>query len=172
MHDIIPLARTQVDWKTFVKTCQEVLGTSPTRGLDAEGIDVKGLEAYLACLGFDNQPRKHLRDGFWDGSFKHYHFSFITVIDLELITIFCGDIDIHYQLINPRKSDCLAIYTGNMEQWLRFIHKYTKESARFECRATACRILNHFENLGFKDLWSEYKKKDLNDKTFILVSAR
>lgn len=168
MNDIVPLAYTKVDWKTFVKTCQESLGISPTRGLDNVGISLDDHQAYLACLGLDNKPQEQLRKGGWNGSFRHVHFSFTTITNLDVVAQFCGDVDCLYRIINFKTDECLVIFTGSMEQWQRFVIKYTAIDTEFEIRILACRVMNHFENLGFKDLWHEYTKETLTDKSFTL----
>lgn len=168
MYDIIPLAYTRVDWKVLIDTCKEALNMSPTRGLDNAGIKLDDHQAYLACLGLDNNPIGHLRSGGWDGSFKHVHYSFITITRLDVVATFCGDIDCMYRIINIKTDECLAIFTGSMEQWQRFVVKYAVEDVEIEFRIIACRIMNHFENLGFRDLWSGYTKQTLTDKSFKL----
>lgn len=168
LADILPLAYTRVDWKILIQASQKALGISPTRGLDNAGIKIDDHQAYLASLGFDNKPLDQLRSGGWDGSFKHVHFSFVTVASLETITVLSGTIDVLYRIIDFKTSDSFTIYTGNMEQWRNIVIKYTIEDTTIELRGTACRIMNHFENLGFKDLWSDYTKRSLSDKTFTL----
>lgn len=168
LADILPLAYTQVDWKILIQSSQKALGLSPTRGLDSAGIKIDDHQAYLATLGFDNKPLEQLRSGGWDGSFKHVHFSFVTVASLETIASLSGIISVLYRIIDFKTDDSYAIYTGDMEQWRNLIIKYAIVDATIELRGTACRIMNYLENLGFKDLWSEYTKQSLNDKTFIL----
>ena len=76
---IMPLAITQVHWPTFIQTCQEQLGYSPTRNLDTLGLDIKSPSAFLGCLDFANDVKGQLHGKRGYESWSHFHVSFIFV---------------------------------------------------------------------------------------------
>ncbi len=53
---IYPLQLGNVDWKIYIELCQEFLGESPTRGIDAAGIKIDNPTAFLKTLDFTNTP--------------------------------------------------------------------------------------------------------------------
>ena len=83
--EIFALATTNVHWETFIKTCQESLGFSPTRGIDKHNINPKEAKAYVASLDLRNQPLECLRTEL-NPVFKHVHLSFVGDLEDDLVT--------------------------------------------------------------------------------------
>ena len=174
MYDVYPIARTQVDWNLFIKLGLQAFKVSPTRGLDDYGISIESPVAYLACLNFENNPLQQLRNGFLEGpTFKHFYFSFLTIGESFIFTQFEGEFEIFLKRIpNNFKQEYVAIMTASIQTWINVSIRFCKSFRMFENRAIINRIVNHLENMGFKELWNDYEKVTLDDKTFILKAIK
>ena len=172
MYDIKPLAYTAVNWQVLHEMCQSTLGFSPTRGLDATGFDAETCSAYLACLDFENQPLANLREGHYNNNtFTHVSFSFITAIPTSLIV----EIRLLTNLktfAKQRKDLWLTIITGDMSEWRESIIKGCSQMRDFELRILFNQCLIFFNNAGFKEIWHDYDRIELQDKSFWLRRSR
>lgn len=164
---VSPLAMMQVDWTTYIKMCQDVLGYSPTRGLDECAIDPKSPAAYLATLDLENQPLEHLRNPEDSQGFHHVFFSFIVeLISPEDIMAIKGG---RLRVLNKRGSSTyLAILSGSILDWYyQTIFGCTKKSS-IGVRQVMNKCYEYLCLAGFKEVWSNYERIDLQDQTFYL----
>lgn len=165
-YEIYPLAITQVEWRVFIDVCQRVLGYSPTRGLDATHLDIKDPAAFLGSFDMDNEPLKALRDQTNLGH-QHFSISFLAVVDLEgVVALFNTSLKL-YAKTGLRKK-IIVIITGSMDQWYQSVVKGCREEASYELRWLMNRALARFEQAGFREIFSHFKKQKLADDTFIL----
>ena len=172
MDSVYPLSFTQPNWDSFIKVCQEVLGYSPTRGLDAEGIKVDSPSSFLGCLDLENQPKFSLRTGrYRNNTFRHVHAGFIVIGQEEWVTEFacCTSLDISHK---PNHKKCIIILSGTMEQWYDAIITCSSRLRSKEIRETINIIQKYFERGGFNELWSKHEKLYLADETFVLQGGQ
>lgn len=159
-----PLALTQVEWRVFIDTCQQVLGTSPTRGLDAVGMSVKEAAAYLGCLDLENKPLEALRN--LGPSSRHFHISFLAVLDDDcLIQLHNTELTITAKQL---RRESLAIVSGTADVWHRTIVHGCTQSADINLRKMMNLVLAFLERGGFHELFTSLTKVNLPDSTFIL----
>jgi hypothetical protein len=158
------------DWKIFIKICQEELGYSPTRGLDNEHIPTDSPSAFLASLDMSNDPLQSLR--MENRAWNHFHASFIAVgteyfllevaVNTNLCLLYKGT-----QYVNNKTV--LVILTGSILDWHNAIVKLCQKNKSEETRAIMNHCLVHLQESGFRDIWREYDKIQLDDGTLTLV---
>ena len=164
-----PIATTITDWPTFIEACQEHLGYSPTRGLDAIGLSPKDPKAYLACLNLENDALKSLKD---QKAYKHIFYSFITVADSLLLIDISSYTDLSILSKATKKHDqFLVIVSGTLFQWQHAIIDTCTFTSSKETRSFSNRCLQWLEAGGCKDAWAEYKKFTLADGTICLQKS-
>lgn len=167
MFAIRPLAFTTVDWSTMIAMTQNVLGDSPTRGLDSCGISTDKPAAFSACLGFDNDPLGTLRNN--RHVLEHSMASFLAVLESETLLEISGLSRLRIIHQEVRRHEVLAVLTGTMREWLDAIITGSRKECTYECRRcmNACQAL--FVSSGFGSLWDSYSKQTLPDETIILT---
>ena len=168
-YNISPLAITQVEWRTYIKFVEEVLGSNPAEGLGSTIIKLNTPAAYLATLDFENQPLKQLRQGvFLNNSFDHLHVSFIAELESDDLQLLLTILPILDYIVKKAKKTYLVVISAKMSIWYRAVIKALNENQELEIRKIFQIILIWFDNMGFKDVWSEFDRRILPDNTFIL----
>jgi len=168
-YKIVPLSITQVDWHTYIKFAESILGFNPAKALGSTVIKLETPAAYLATLDFENRPLEQLRDGaVLNNTFDHIQVSFIAELDgdslIELLQTF-PNLD---YIIKKSKKTYLVILTAKMSVWYPTIIKALQPTRPEEIRKIFQIILIWFDNMGFKDVWATHDRKIQDDGTFIL----
>ena len=158
-YEIYPLAYTQVDWRIFIDTCQSVLGVSPSRGIDNSYIDIKDPAAYLGSLDLENDPLNGLRN---HNCAEHFSMTFILKTDQEGLLALQRYTTLTVHSKEASKTSYLAIVTGTMADWVSAI---TRCEEPYPLRWIMTRVHAYLQQSGFRELFSEFKKRDLGDGT-------
>lgn len=167
-YEILPLAVTQPEWRVFIDVCQRVLGVSPTRGIDTSHLDVKDPAAFLGSLDMENDPVTALRDPF-NPTHSHYTITFIMVLDDAGIgALYRTSLKVFVKDAPRRRA--VAIVSGSMDVWYQAIRLGCRDEASYELRWIMNRVLARFEQAGFREVFSDFKKQKRTDETFILRS--
>ena len=166
--EIQPLAITQVEWRIFIDMCQKHLGYSPTRGLDSEGLDVKDPSSYLGCLDFNNRPTQHLQEG--SGAFRHFHISFVAALDEQMITEIASQTGLRI-CAKKGKRKLLTILTGSMDEWYSAVMECCSPKQDYELRSLFNNVLESFNRIGARHVFSSVHRQELPDGTFIVCKS-
>jgi hypothetical protein len=112
--DVFPLAVTQGDLQTLIRVCRDVLGESPTRGLDKSHLTKTDPAAFLSVLKMDNQPLDALRhkSTIWD----HFSISFVAVVDADILVEIQNETALKVFSRKGRK-EYVAILSGTITEW-------------------------------------------------------
>lgn len=167
MLDVYPIAYTKPDWQCFIRCVQESLGTSPTRGLDDCRMDPQMPASYLATLDFENSPNLAIELTTMTGTGDHFFFTFLLTAPLVVILPLYTDVKILRHLTRD-EDEQLYILTASINQWKQIVVKYCHQDQPQKLRLIMNRIMNHLETAGFRELWANYDKTTLTDKTFVL----
>jgi hypothetical protein len=164
---IFPLTITSVNWEIFIKMSQDILGFSPTRGLDEAKMDMKVPASYLACLDFENNPRYNLLHP--NSTYSHVSMSFILQTDGYTLGEIASITEFSIISKSSKTYNYLVILTGTVGVWLRAIITGCQNQISKDTRIIFNACMEYFENAGFGPLWSSYQKQILPDGTFILI---
>jgi hypothetical protein len=164
--EIFPLGVTQIEWSILIRLCQDVLGYSPTRGIDSCHLTLQDAAAPLALLDCNNKPLEALRNP--GGHFHHMHVSFIGRLDDAEVAELAGQTDIKLHTKEGRR-EWLVIMTASMNTWREEILRHSVRQSSPSLRAIMNHVLKLFEQAGFREIFSNYSKQHLTDETFILV---
>lgn len=170
---IFPLTITQVDWTTYIKVCQEILGLSPARNLDEAHMDLKDPSSFLASLVMSSNPKDNLRQV--DKTFDHMSMSFITSGNVLTISSLMSTLDLKCHILGSTTINnieqtliYLIILTGTMKQWFDSILLGCSSSTSYDIRLRMNHCYIYFMRSGFKEVWAKFTKKELKDGTFTL----
>jgi hypothetical protein len=167
-YKIIPIAMTRVAWGDYIEFVKDILGYSPTRGLDDAGINPAEPQAYLATLNLENKPNKQLSN--YDDSWEHVHCSFMACMPKSLVIHFYQAAPKYkIKLYNiPDDDNLLILMTANIISWKETIIYGCRRKIGKKIRIIYNQIMQYLEQAGFKMIWSDFEKQDIFDGTFIL----
>lgn len=168
MYEIHPIGMQQVDWRTFIKVCQDTLGESPTRGLDEAGMDPKDPASFVAVLGFDHKPLETLRTAIDSAHLLgHYHMSCVAVGDEDMV-------DALYRYSNlavaeKRKgAKRLVVVSGTVATWFDALRMGCREDREADYRVMLNTVYDLFCSTGFREVFWNLNKIMLSDGSFRL----
>ena len=144
-----PLAFMQTNWREFIEMSQDILGLSPTRGLD-EGLFPKHNDpaAILACLDFENKPQEAMLKA---ELHKHFFMSMIGELNKDEILLLTKytNLSIYHK---GRHERFIVIASGTLNVWLDAIDAkcddYRFKKVQADIHQQCC-------ILGFKPLMGE-----------------
>ena len=164
--ELYPIQITMVDLPTYVRVCKDHLGYSPTRGLDANNIDIKSPSAFLYTLDLNNQPAVAIKKLELYG---HAFASFIGVAreeEIETISMCLRKLTIT-QYPGLLKLDIMII-SGTLDAYYNYILYFTTARVPTIVREALNILKKNLERAGYNELWSDYVELPLADGTFIL----
>lgn len=146
--DVFPLAVTQGDLQTLIKVCKDVLGESPTRGLDRSYIDKNDPAAFLSVLKMDNKPLDALRhrSTIWD----HFCVSFVAVVDSDILIELQKETILKVFSREGRKS-YVAILSGTITEWH---NACCLTDVSPELKELLTTILGYLKRVGFREVFA------------------
>ena len=146
--EVFPLAVTKGDLPTLIRICKDVLGESPTRGLDRSHIDKNDPAAFLSTLKMDNQPLDALRhrSTIWD----HFSISFVAVVDSDILIELQNETVLKVFSRKGRKN-YVAILSGTITEWH---NACCLTSVSPELKELLTIILGYLKRVGFREVFA------------------
>jgi len=161
------LSLMQPNWRQFIDSVKEVLGYSPTRGLDAcAAITHRDPASWLACLDLRNEPLDAIRNGRQRGLFQHYFISFMFCCEEDTL-VKLNEMTTVATVTAKVRHDYVVIASGTVQKWHDAVVSGCKIEVEWELRSITCGIYNLLLNMGFREAF-QYKKIDQRDGTFTL----
>ena len=171
--EIYPVAGTGVDWKIYSDQVKKILNIDPLKGLGAAFINRESPSAYLATLDLENQPLKQLREGvLTNSSYHHVSVSFIGSIDSELLFNFlCEFPSISALTKEASRNQHFIIFTATLFIWHHTVRSALSHQKNYskDLRSLFHLLLIHFEQMGFKEVWSKYQRKVLPNGSLVFT---
>jgi len=168
-----PLILFNVDWTNFIKNVAALTGHSPTRGLDASGLKLGGYTRFIAALGefqsgkalnpFDTlKSNNHL--------LRHLFFGFLVSGSTSLIYRIMELTDLNVTSAKAKDKGRVAVVSGTLEEWKAAIITCLDKSLvrNFELRWVFNSCLDIFYSAGLRNVFDDYRKKGLEDQTYLL----
>ncbi len=157
---IVPITVTHIDWNSFIKTSEKILGYSPTRVLDAQDFQVGSHESFLYALGsfksLQNVPKYLV-----EYTLKHIHISFLININESLYLNCCEKFSSNITFLRSEesktKNEIIFIATGNLYTWKEVCLTFDET---FDERELSYKI---YELLRKFNIFNEFRVEDLYD---------
>lgn len=174
---VIPIACTQIDWKTFVREAHASLGRSPTASLDGANVAPGDLNTIPAMLGEFNRPRTnpigYLRTRESDVALRHIFVSYLVETDkdgmLDLLKL--GRLSILPAESHPAIQ--VAVLSGSLDEWREVIIQGSHPQAySTSVRQLLNEISRHLASAGLADFFVGMKQEKLRDGTFALTGRK
>ncbi len=168
-----PLLAPNIAWVTYLKDVAELAGHSPTRGLDASNLKLSDYARFLASLGefqsckalkpFDtlksnNHLLRHLFFGFLISGSSSLIFRIMELTDLDVTTA------------RGKDKIRIAVVTGDLKKWKDAIIICLDKSLikNFELRWVFNQCLDFLYAAGLRNIFDDYRKSGLEDRTYLL----
>jgi hypothetical protein len=168
-----PLVSSNIAWTEFLKNVAELTGHSPSRGIDSSNLKLSGYACFLASLGEfqsgkEQNPLDILRND--DYLLRHLFFGFLISGSTSLIFRIMELTDLDVTTAKSKNKGRVAIVTGNLQRWKDAIVICLNQSLikNFELRWAFNQCLDCFYSAGLRNIFDDYRKKGLKDKTFLL----
>lgn len=171
MFELYPIAMTHGEMRPLIEVCQKHLGFSPTRGLDAAGLNPKtDPAAFLAALSLDNRPLDTLRQGrAVSNILSHSSLSFVAVLPPDVLIGLqsATRLKLHAR---QGKRDYVVIISGTMDEWHDALVAGCSRGANPDVRMLMSQALRFIEQTGFREVFQNYDHiVNAEDNTTILV---
>lgn len=167
---VIPIAITNVAWQQYLNTVTELLGKSPSRGVDSCSAKLSDFAKYTASLaefqmGQELDAKRILRTrGPW---LQHTFYSFLILTSNTMILKVAEATDLS---ILSTKADTyrLALVSGTLDKWRDAVILFCDKSGSKRLRLIFNQIKRAFDQLGLQDVFFEFSLRDAGDGTFLL----
>ncbi len=168
-----PILVSNIAWSEFIKSVAELTSHSLFRGIDNSGLKLSDYARYLTALGeFQSgkevKPLDVLRNN--DYILRHLFFGFLISGSSSLIFRIMELTDLDVLTAKGKDKGRVAIVTGNLKQWKEaiIICLDQKLIKNFELRWVFNECLNYLQQFGLRNIFDNYRKKDLKDQTYLL----
>lgn len=163
--EVTPLTASQVDWNTFVDKIIKYTGKSPAKILDSAGVPPGDYASYLAILTTSEQPREGLRTCDNVLRFGTYSFLLQAPVSVAIALTTVGGLDM---LMLDGEND-VYIINGTLYAWKQAALMLCRRNTNAKVRYIINCCVLQLERSGLYDVFSNYRKEHLEDKTFALV---
>lgn len=168
-----PLLTSGLAWTEFLKYTAELIGHSPSRGIDSSNLKLSDYACFLAALGEfqsgkEEEPLNTLRNN--DYILKHLFFGFLISGSTSLIFRIMELTDLNVITAKAKNKGRVAIVTGTLYQWKSAIIACLDQKLikNFELRWVFNECLNCFYISGLRNVFDDYRKVGLKDQTYLL----
>jgi hypothetical protein len=163
---------TQIDWNLFLQSCNEALGYSPIRGVDSLNRELSDPGKLLASLSaFHDRlkigdPLAAIRD--CGSLLRHLSYMFLVYCDKELILNIRERTQLNVTSSEAAGDGYVVIVSGSLFDYRTATLECCTVDAPFDLRYLFDGFILYFDSLGLSEIWHEYRKRPLKDKTFLL----
>ena len=162
------IVKPDINFARFVGLSQQALGRSPATKVDSSALHPSETERFLSCLAALRDP--HAPVGLSPHLLAHVTFSILVAADerdmFDIIRLLGG---MPFELVETKfRGAQLAVITGNLNQWRDCVISGSASINLVQIRTFFNNLMNLFISEGL-NIWVEFKKTELRDKTFYLT---
>lgn len=172
---VILIGKTEIDWTNYLGIARQALGHSISQGIDSNNIEPNTLAAFISTLSelfnSNGNPITSLRDA--GCLIDHINFSYLVISDTSVPFYLLQNSNLRIHIKETLVSGCSLLYvSGSLMVWRESIINLTTGSEPHAVRLVIDKIMLIFEQEGFKEIFFNYKKQMLPDKTFKLIEKQ
>lgn len=170
---VIPLLASSVNWATFIKNVAELVGRSPVSGIDNSRIKLGDYARFVATLGEFQSGKEQdalaiLREN--DYLLKHLSFGFLISGSVSLIFRIMELTDLNVLTTKGSNKTRVAVVSGTVLEWKNAIINCLDQKliSNYELRWVFNQCLDYLCQAGLRNIFDNYRKKGLEDQTYLL----
>lgn len=171
MTNIIPIIIPHVNMNALFSGAATLLGHSITRGIDnANSLHNDDAKIISAIAEFSNNEELGLREALREADHELFflYYGFLVQTDGFTIATVREWTRLDITSVQTPDGSIAAIVAGNLAEWKRATRECCSEKATFQVRLLFDKALLYFESIGLGDVWFEYRRRGLPDKTFLI----
>lgn len=172
--EVILISRVEVDWPTLRKNISVVLNRSPSDFIAQSPVKFTPAAEYLIFAAylkyeFKNKDPLQILRTLPHEILNFLHYSFLVACDKETYENIRDYTGIIWCPIKVYDNYCI-LGTGSLFDWWYYITLHLSQSINYsrEYRIFLDKVLLLLEKEGLRELFNDYSKKALPDKTFLL----
>jgi hypothetical protein len=168
---VIPIALSQVAMTQYLSVSQELLGRSPSIGIDNCPAQLSDIAKYTASLaelraGKEVDSLEVLRS---PGPHLHHTFYSFMILSSNSVILRVSEGTSLDTLSAPAEDEGrVAIFSGNLAEWRDAIIVCCGPNEPKKLRLLFNVVKQAFDKLGLSDIWYEYSAESHKDGTFYL----
>jgi hypothetical protein len=171
MSRVIPIAASAVNWQLYIDTAADWLGHAPSRGVDASSSRLSDFAKYTASLvEFSTKqeidPRGVLRGR--PGPQLHHTFFSVMVREKHATILRIAEAAGLSVLSSSTGRERAAIVSGTLAAWRDAVIVFCHKDTPRDLRELFNEVKRMFDHIGLADIWHDYKRRGLPDKTYYL----
>lgn len=170
---VIPLLMSNISWANFIKDVADLTSRSPTSSIDNSNLKLSDYARYLVTLGEfqsgkQQAPLDILRNN--DHLLRCLFFGFLINGSSSLIFRIMELTDLDVLTAKGADKSRIAVVNGSLKQWKDaiIICLSQKLIKNYELRYVFNECLNCFYAAGLRNIFDNYRKKGLEDQTYLL----
>lgn len=174
---VIPLLASSVNWAEFIKNVAALVGRSPTSSIDSSKMKLSDYARFIVTLGEFQSGTKQdalevLRNN--DYLLKHLSFGFLISGSSTLIFRVMELTDLDVTTAKGLNKTRVAVVSGTILEWKRSIITCLDQRliSNHELRWVFNNCLDYLCQAGLRNIFDCYRRKGLEDKTFLLEYKR
>ena len=168
-----PLLASNIAWIAYLNDTSNLIGRSPTLGIDNSNLKLSDYARFLASLGElqsgkEQKPLDILRSQ--SNPLKHLFFGFLISGSSSLIFRIMELTDLDVTTARGKNKGRVAVVTGNLKQWKDAIIVCLDQKLikNYELRWVFNQCLDFLYVAGLRNIFDDYRKSGLEDQTYLL----
>ncbi|HDZ14089.1 hypothetical protein LCGC14_0646450 [marine sediment metagenome] len=165
-----PIIGSTISWADLIKDIAELIGRSPTSGIDSYKYKLSDYASFLATVnefrtGNTQNPLKIIQNA--NDILDHLHFGFLMYGKSSLFFHILEQTDLKITSVRA-KNYRVAIVTGTLGQWKQAIINILTNKSTSEAQWVFSYCYDFFQSIGLQSVWADYRKKQTGDHTYLL----
>lgn len=156
---LILISRPEINWHPFVCEAKNVFGQSPTRALDANGINAGSLLSYIMALGQVEYstvpPIAFIKSEAVSDVLLHLQFSFLFEIDKGALLQALKIVPLTITSRRSGENEC-GIMSGTLYQFRKLVIDGLSKHQEFETREFLMDLYQCLLKQGLRDLFVDF----------------
>jgi len=162
--DFVCIAKTDVDWQTFLAAARKAVDRNVTSSLDGLSTSQSSQAAFICAISEISIPNGSFFRQLRSDTFarRHVSYTFLIYLSRDLFLLLAG-----FGLsVSPAACGDIAIVSGSFDVWVRAIVEATSLPL---LRPLFCLMHAWFEREGLIEAWASWEKQHV-DGFYILVT--
>lgn len=173
--EVFLIGKTQVDWGNYLSIAKQAIGRSISQGIDSHKMAADTLAAFVCTLDdfldSASDPIDSLRRA--GVLLDHIHYSFLVVADTSTFYYLMQNTNLRINITPSQVFDVSAgIVSGSLLKLREAVLNLLSGRESRNVRVFLDKVMLILEHEGFKEIFSDYKKQMLPDKSFKLIEKK
>lgn len=166
MLELLPIVTPNIEWRQYLSAVNQALGSSISGSFDAANIPPSP-RAFVVSLNDLSQTEPALElDVF---ALSHLSYAFTSLMLMDAYYELMETVQLNFTSSDAQRAGIrVFVVSGNLLQWQQAVN-CASNSSNPDIRQFGHKAKTYFESIGLADLWKNFIKAKLPDKTLQLT---